>query len=131
MAFNADASTTRRVGCGPSPEFSPRTLPELPLNQATRKLERQTRFLADHAQRVEETTMAEENSIAGRIREGMFRAKKRGVKLGRPKLAVERSEIEKMASRGFSLREIASALHCSKSYVEKQLSTDDLLSCEN
>lgn len=63
-----------------------------------------------------------ESSRSNRIRMGMQRAQKRGVKLGRPRLIVNKRKIRKLAHK-MSIREIAIHLGCSKSYVQKTLAS--------
>jgi len=61
------------------------------------------------------------NSRSNRTRMGMERARKRGVILGRPRLRINLRRLKKLAAQGRTLREIAEALGCSKSCVQKKL----------
>jgi DNA invertase Pin-like site-specific DNA recombinase len=61
-----------------------------------------------------------ESSRSNRIRLGMERARKRGVKLGRPRLRINLKRLKKLAAQK-SLREIAGQLGCSKSCVQIRL----------
>lgn len=61
-----------------------------------------------------------ELSRSNRVRLGMERARKRGVRLGRPRLSVNRKKLKKLAAHR-SLREIAKEMGCSKSFVQREL----------
>lgn len=61
-----------------------------------------------------------ESSRSHRIRLGMERARKRGVKLGRPRLRINLKRLKRLAAQ-MSLREIAGQMGCSKSFVQKTL----------
>ena len=61
-----------------------------------------------------------ENSRSNRIRMGMERARRRGVRLGRPPLKLKLKRLKKLAAQK-SLREIAEQLGCSKSCVQVRL----------
>ncbi len=63
-----------------------------------------------------------ESSHSNRVRLGMQRAKRRGVRLGRPRLPLDPKKLKKLAAQ-MSLREIARQMGCSKSCVQRALST--------
>lgn len=61
-----------------------------------------------------------EFSHSNRVRLGMERARKRGVRLGRPPLLLDRKRLKNLAAH-LSLREIAKRMGCSKSFVQRIL----------
>jgi DNA invertase Pin-like site-specific DNA recombinase len=69
-----------------------------------------------------------EMSRSNRVRRGMLLSKKRGVRLGRPPLPLDRKKLKKLAAQGMTLREMARKLGCSKSCVQRAL-THELSPC--
>jgi len=123
VGVHSHDSFARRVGGWPTAKFPPRPLPQIWPDQAPRPLERQTRSLEDHTSGEEKTRLASQgdvNSLSHRIRRGIERAKKRGVRVGRPPLPIDPKKVKKLAAQK-SLREVAEQLGCSKSYVERIL----------
>lgn len=55
----------------------------------------------------------EHSLICDRVRSGIENARRRGVRLGRPRVFVERSEIVKLRQKGLSWRLIAKRMHVS------------------
>lgn len=61
-----------------------------------------------------------ELSQSNRVRLGMERVRKRGVRLGRPPFPIDRKKVKKLAAH-LSLREIAKRMGCSTSVVQRAL----------
>src|SRR5216683_543030 len=123
MGLHSDDSFARRLGSWPAAQFPSGPLSGIWPGEAPRPLERQTRFMEDHTSGEEKTRLAPQsdvNSLSHRIRRGIERAKKRGVRVGRPPLPIDPRKVKKLAAQK-SLREVAEQLGCSKSYVERIL----------
>ena len=67
----------------------------------------------------------ERDIIAERVKAGLRRAKERGKRLGRPRVAVDVEKADQLRTRGFSLREVARLLHVSKSTLYDALRLKD------
>lgn len=63
----------------------------------------------------------ERSLIVARVREGMSKAKSKGVHCGRKRLIVNRDEVRKLKAQGQSVRQIGKALKVSPSSVQKIL----------
>jgi len=59
----------------------------------------------------------EQIRMSERVKAGLTRAKSQGVKLGRPKIELDVDEVLRLRRRGFSFRQIAKRLGCSKSKI--------------
>jgi DNA invertase Pin-like site-specific DNA recombinase len=64
----------------------------------------------------------ERELIRERIRAGVRNARAKGKKLGRPRAGVDPAKIVSLRSQGHTLRQIATELNCSHSFVHKSLS---------
>ena len=65
----------------------------------------------------------ERDIIAERVKAGLRRAKKNGKKLGRPRAVVDVEEVQKLRSKGLSLRAIAKETGVSRTTVSDVLSS--------
>lgn len=63
----------------------------------------------------------ERELIRDRVRSGLAAARDKGKRLGRPPIDVDRAEIVTLRGQGRSIRQIASELGCSRSFVHKIL----------
>ena len=63
----------------------------------------------------------ERDIIRERVRAGLAVAKARGTRLGRPLVRVNQEELRSLTTGGLSLRDMARALHCSRSTVRRRL----------
>jgi len=59
----------------------------------------------------------EQIRVSERVKVGLARAKSQGVKLGRPKIELDVDEVLRLRRKGFSFRQIAKRLGCSKSKI--------------
>ena len=69
----------------------------------------------------------ERSLISERVRNGMEKARKRGRRLGRPRLKVDMARMGSLQSQGLSVRQIAVQEGISKSAVSQRLSKKDYL----
>jgi DNA invertase Pin-like site-specific DNA recombinase len=63
----------------------------------------------------------ERNIIVERVKAGLHRAKEKGKRLGRPKLALNVQELRRMRDQGLSLREIGKEINACAATVHKTL----------
>ena len=63
----------------------------------------------------------ERNLIAERVRAGLRNARVKGVKLGRPRIAVDPARISRLRTQGRTIREIADELGVSPAHLYKSL----------
>jgi len=61
--------------------------------------------------------------LGERVRLGITRARKEGVRLGRPKADIDLEQATQLRDRGESLRTIATTLGCSTSALQRALTT--------
>jgi DNA invertase Pin-like site-specific DNA recombinase len=64
----------------------------------------------------------ERSLIAERVRTGLRNAKGKGTRLGRPRISVDASRVDRLRAEGRTVREIAVTLGVSRSLVHKTLS---------
>jgi len=64
----------------------------------------------------------ERSLIAERVRAGLRNAKAKGTRLGRPRISVDASRVDRLRAEGRTVREIAVTLGVSRSLVHKTLS---------
>jgi DNA invertase Pin-like site-specific DNA recombinase len=67
----------------------------------------------------------ERSLIVERVRAGLRNARAKGRKLGRPRVAVDTSQVARLRTQGRTVREIASELGYSRSLVHKTLANSD------
>jgi len=67
----------------------------------------------------------ERDIIAGRVKAGLRRAKQNGKKLGRPRGTVDVEEVQRLRSKGLSLRQIGKQLGVSRTTVGQILNGSD------
>ena len=65
----------------------------------------------------------ERDIIRERVKAGLERARARGIRLGRPRVAVAGHELATLRAQGLSVGEMARRLRCSRSTVRRLLST--------
>lgn len=64
----------------------------------------------------------ERDIIRERVKAGLDRAKARGIRLGRPRVAVAAEKLETLRAQGLSIGEMARRLRCSRSTIRRCLS---------
>lgn len=67
----------------------------------------------------------ERSLIAERVRAGLRNARAKGKRLGRPRVIVDRTRIDRLRSQGRTVREISTELGYSRSLVHKTLANDE------
>jgi DNA invertase Pin-like site-specific DNA recombinase len=63
----------------------------------------------------------ERSLIVERVKAGLRNARAKGKMLGRPRVTVDAARIGRLRAQGYSLREIATEIGCSRSLVHKTL----------